>query len=67
MEENTLKISKEALAELLRCRQKLLLLTYAGVVNEGGYDNALHVPVNSISFKEIQDMSDDDLIEKYLY
>lgn len=65
MEEGTIKISKERLAELLRQEQELHLLENGGVVNWEGYEYSLK-PYDDITYYDILDMSDDEVIEKYL-
>lgn len=66
MEEDIILISKDLLAGLIRDRQKLLFLEYAGVDNWDGYDKALEESVEEgFSFKKIQVMTDDEVIEKY--
>lgn len=65
METNKVEISKDRLAKLLRKEQELLLLEYAGVDNWIGYDEALEHPDEGVPYKEIQDMTDDEVIERY--
>ena len=66
METNKVEISKKRLSKLLRKEQELLLLEYAGVDNWIGYDEALENPDEGVPFEEIQNMTDDQVIEKYL-
>lgn len=66
METNKVEISKKRLSKLLRNEQELLLLEYAGVDNWIGYDEALENPDEGVPFEEIQNMTDDQVIEKYL-
>lgn len=66
METNKVEISKKRLSNLLRKEQELLLLEYAGVDNWIGYDEALEHPDEGVPFEEIQNMTDDEIIEKYL-
>lgn len=66
METNKVEVSKNRLSKLLRREQELLLLEYAGVDNWIGYDEALEYPDEGVPFEELQDMSDDEIIEKYL-
>lgn len=66
MEENIILITKDRLAELVRERQKLLFLEYAGVDNWEGYNKALEYTEEGVSFEEIQDMSDDEVLDRYL-
>lgn len=66
METNKVEISKSRLSNLLIKEQELLLLEYAGVDNWIGYDEALEHPEEGVPFEEIQDMTDDEIIEKYL-
>lgn len=66
METNKVEISKKRLSKLLRKEQELLLLEYAGVDNWIGYDEALENPDEGVPFEEIQNMTDDEIIEKYL-
>ena len=65
MEANKVEISKSRLSKLLRREQELLLLEYAGVDNWIGYDEALEYPEEGVPLEEIQDMTDDEIIEKY--
>lgn len=65
MEEGTIKISKERLAHLLRREQELKLLENGGVDNWEWYEESLN-PDDGITYDDIQDMSDDEVIEKYL-
>lgn len=66
MDTNKIEISKKRLSELLRKEQELLLLEYAGVDNWIGYDGALEHPDEGVPLEEIQNMTDDQVIEKYL-
>lgn len=66
METNKVEVSKNRLSKLLRREQELLLLEYAGVDNWIGYDEALEYPDEGVPFEELQDMTDDEIIEKYL-
>lgn len=66
METNKVEISKKRLSNLLIKEQELLLLEYAGVDNWIGYDEALEHPDEGVPFEEIQNMTDDQVIEKYL-
>ena len=66
METNKVEVSKNRLSKLLRREQELLLLKYAGVDNWIGYDEALEYPDEGVPFEELQDMTDDEIIEKYL-
>lgn len=66
METNKVEISKKRLSKLLRKEQELLLLEYAGVDNWIGYEEALENPDEGVPFEEIQNMTDDEIIEKYL-
>lgn len=66
MNTNKIEVSKNRLSKLLRKEQELLLLEYAGVDNWIGYDEALEYPDEGIPLEEIQDMTDDEIIEKYL-
>lgn len=66
METNKVEVSKNRLSNLLRTEQELLLLEYAGVDNWIGYDGALEYPDEGVPFEEIQNMTDDEIIEKYL-
>ena len=66
METNTVEVSKNRLSKLLKREQELLLLEYAGVDNWIGYDEALEYPDEGVPFEELQDMTDDEIIEKYL-
>lgn len=65
METNKVEISKERLAELLRKEQELRLLENGGVDNWDWYDYSLN-PDDGITYDDIQDMSNDKVIEKYL-
>lgn len=66
METNKVEVNKNRLSKLLRDEQELLLLEYAGVDNWIGYEEALEYPDEGVPFEEIQDMTDDEIIEKYL-
>lgn len=66
MDTNKVEISKKRLSNLLRKEQELLLLEYAGVDNWIGYDEALEHPDEGDPFEEIQNMTDEQVIEKYL-
>ena len=65
METNKVEISRERLAKLLRKEQELRLLENGGVDNWDWYGDSLN-PDDSITYDDIQDMSDDEVIEKYL-
>ena len=65
METNKVEISKERLAKLLRKEQELKLLENGGVDNWEWYGDSLNSN-NGITYDDIQDMSDDEVIEKYL-
>ena len=66
METNKVEVSKNRLSKVLRREQELILLEYAGVDNWIGYDEALEYPDEGVPFEELQDMTDDEIIEKYL-
>ena len=65
MDKNKIEISKARLAELLRREQELHLLENCGVDDWEWYDAALN-PYEGITYNDIQDMSDDEVIDKYL-
>lgn len=65
MDKNKIEISKDILAELLRQEQKLRLLEYGGVYDWEGYEDSLN-PYNCITYDDVQNMSDDEVIDKYL-
>lgn len=65
MEEGTIKISKERLAHLLRREQELKLLENGGVDDWEWYGDSLN-PDDGITYDDITDMSDDEVIEKFL-
>ena len=65
METNKVEVSKERLAELLRREQELHLLENGCVANWEGYEYSLK-PYDDITYYDILDMSDDEVIEKYL-
>jgi hypothetical protein len=65
METNKVEVSKERLAELLRQEQELQLLENGGVANWEGYQYSLK-PYDDITYYDILDMSDDEVIKKYL-
>lgn len=65
MDKNKIEISKDILAELLRQEQKLRLLEYGGVYDWEGYEDSLN-PYNRITYDDVQNMSDDEVIDKYL-
>ena len=58
-------VDENILAELLREEQKLKLLENGGVDNWEWYDDSLN-PDDGITYDDIQDMSDDEVIEEYL-
>ena len=66
MKTNKIEVSKNRLSKLLRDEQELLLLEYAGVDNWIGYEEALEYPDEGVPLEEIQNMTDDEIIEKYL-
>ena len=59
------EISKERLAKLLRKEQELRLLENGGVDDWDWYEESLN-PDDGITYDEIQDMSDDEVIKKFL-
>lgn len=59
-------IPKNELASLLRDSDKLHRLEYGGVDNWEWYNEALN-DEEDLSYDEIQDMSDDDLLDFYGY
>lgn len=65
METDKVEVSKERLAKLLRDERELQLLESGGVDNWEWYDDSLY-PDDGITYDDIQDMSDDEVIEKYL-
>lgn len=65
MKTDKVEVSKERLAELLRQEQELYLLENGGVANWEGYQYSLK-PYDDITYYDILDMSDDEVIEKYL-
>lgn len=65
METNKVEISKERLAKLLRKEQELRLLENGGVDDWEWYGDSLN-PDAGITYDEIQDMSDDEVIKKFL-
>lgn len=65
METNKVEVSKERLAKLLRDERELQLLENGGVDNWEWYGDSLN-PDDGITYDDIQDMSDDEVIEKYL-
>ena len=65
METDKVEVSKERLAKLLRDERELQLLESGGVDNWEWYDDSLN-PDDGITYDDIQDMSDDEVIEKYL-
>lgn len=65
METNKVEISKERLAELIREKQRLTLLENGGVDNWEWYWDSIN-PDDGITYNDIQNMSDDEVIEKYL-
>ena len=70
METNKVEVSKERLAKLLRKEQELKLLENGGVDNWEWYEESLNpgdgVIDGDITYDDIMDMSDDEVIEKYL-
>ena len=65
METSKVEVSKERLAKLLRKEQELRLLENGGVDNWEWYGDSLN-PDDGITYDDITDMSDDEVIEKYL-
>ena len=65
MEVNKVEISKERLAKLLRKEQELRLLENGGVDDWEWYGGSLN-PDDGITYDDIQGMSDNEVIEKYL-
>lgn len=65
METDKVEVSKERLAKLLRDERELQLLESGSVDNWKWYDDSLN-PDDGITYDDIQDMSDDEVIEKYL-
>ena len=59
-------IPKNEFASLLRDSDKLSRLEYGGVDNWEWYNEALN-DEEDLSYDEIQDMSDDDLLDFYGY
>ena len=59
-------ITKNEFASLLRDSDKLSRLEYGGVDNWEWYNEALN-DEEDLSYDEIQDMSDDDLLDFYGY
>ncbi len=59
------QVDEKRLAELIRNEQKLKLLENGGVDNWDWYGDSLN-PEDGITYDDIQDMSDDEVIEKYL-
>lgn len=65
METNKVEISKERLAKLLRDEKELQLLENGGVDNWDWYGDSLN-PDEGVTYDDIMNMSDDEVIKKYL-
>lgn len=65
MKQTVYLVDESRLAELLREEQKLTLLENGGVDNWEWYGDSLN-PDDGITYDDIQDMSNDEVIEKYL-
>ena len=65
MKQTVYLVNESRLAELLREEQKLTLLENGGVDNWEWYGDSLN-PDDGITYDDIQDMSNDEVIEKYL-
>ena len=67
---NMYLVNENRLAELLREEQKLTLLENGGVDNWEWYEDSLNpgdgVIDGDITYEEIMNLSDDEIIEKYL-
>lgn len=59
------EVEESRLAELLRKEWKLWALEAGGVDNWDWYGDSLN-PDDGITYDDIQDMSNDEVIEKYL-
>lgn len=65
METNKVEISKKRLAKLLRDEKELQLLENGGVDNWDWYGDSLN-PDEGVTYDDIMNMSDDEVIKKYL-
>lgn len=65
MKQTAYLVDESRLAELLKEEQKLTLLENGGVDNWEWYGDSLN-PDDGITYDDIQDMSNDEVIEKYL-